>query len=445
MKKALIIHVGNNYSRSVKSIEKIDPDLVYFIYNETHENFMEKIINESPFSFEKRECLIEDFQSIKESYEKSKQIFKELKNENYEIHVGVSNGTKAMVVGLSLASVGYDCEFSYVGSVKGGRDEAGNVIEGGEKVFEEFHPMKQLATIEINRAKRYFNNYQFSESLSYFRKAKKASYNVERMEVYIKIVKLYQCWDKFENMIPYINKKNENSETTLDHYLRLIKKEIDDNENLKEYFYKYEADFMNQIDNNILFLKNKISFKGTIKKGDIYYYLPDLLNNALRRIDEEKFDDATARLYRITELIAQIRLYEHGIIEEKRLEEKKVFHIEKEDIVRNYPMNVIEYISKNRDFQNSEKKTVKLALSEDYELLKILGDELAIKFLDDKDLNNVLAGRNNSILAHGFVPSIEKNTNELFDRLIEYAQETFDNLDNCMKYSEFPKFKDIYD
>ena len=192
MKKALIIHVGNNYSRSVKSIEKIDPDLVYFIYNETHQNFMEKIINESPFSFEKRECLIEDFQSIKESYEKSKQIFKELKNENYEIHVGVSNGTKAMVVGLSLASVGYDCEFSYVGSVKGGRDETGNVIEGGEKVFDEFHPMKQLATIEINRAKRYFNNYQFSESLSYFKKAKKASYNVERMEVYIKIVKLYQ-------------------------------------------------------------------------------------------------------------------------------------------------------------------------------------------------------------------------------------------------------------
>ena len=446
MKKALIIHVGNNYSRSVKSIEKIEPDLVYFIHNETHGEFMKKIIDESPFSFEKRKCLIEDFQSIKESYEKSKQIFKELKNENYEIHVGVSNGTKAMVVGLSLASVGYNCEFSYVGSVKGGRDETGKVIEGSEKVFDEFHPMKQLATIEINRAKRYFNNYQFSESLSYFKKAKKASYNVERMNVYIKIVKLYQYWDKFENVIPYVNNKNEDSKAQLGFYLKSqIKQEIDNNKNLKEYFYNNEMDFMNQLDNNIEFLEKKISRGGLIKEGDLYYYLPDLLNNAQRRIEEKKFDDATARLYRVAELISQIRLYERGLIDKKRLETDKVFHIEKVNVVRNYPIHVIEYISKNRDFQDSDKKTVRLGLMEDYGVLEILGDELAVKFLEDEKLSNVLTGRNNSILAHGFVPSLEDDTNELFDRLIEYAKETFDDLDNCMKFSKFPKFKDIYD
>lgn len=446
MKKALIVHVGNNYTRAIKSIEKVQPDLVYFIYSETHEKYIELIINESSKTFEKRLKFIEDFQSIKESYEKSKEIFKELKKEDYEIHVGISNGTKAMVVGLSLASVGYDCEFSYVGSVKGGRDETGKVKEGNEKVFDEFHPMKQLATIEINRAKRYFNNYQFSESLFYFKRARNSLYNAERMDMYIKIAELYQLWDKFENLIPYKNKHNQITDTMLGSYLSVsIKKEIDINKNLRDYFYKNENDFMIQIDKNIAFLKNKISHKGKIKERNIYYYLPDLLNNAQRRIEEGKFDDATARLYRVAELISQIRLYENGLIEKKRLESDKVFHIEKMNIVKNYPLNLIEFVSRQPDFQNSDKKTVKLTLKDNYELLKLLNDELAIKFLDDNTLDDALAGRNNSILAHGLKVAEEENTKLMYDKLIEYSRETYGELDNCLEYSKFPKFMDIYD
>ena len=45
-----------------------------------------------------------------------------------------------------------------------------------------------------------------------------------------------------------------------------------------------------------------------------YYMLASILNNARRREDENKFDDAVARLYRSLELIAQIRLSkEYGI------------------------------------------------------------------------------------------------------------------------------------
>lgn len=444
MKRALIIHVGNKYGRSIKSIEEIRPDLVYIIYTESYKVFIGNIIEESTVSFENKCCLINDFQSIKESYEKSKMIFKELKNDGYEIHVGISNGTNAMVAGLTLASVGYDCKFSYAGSVEGGR-ENGEVKPGFERVFDEFHPMKQLATIEINRAKRYFNNYQFRESLHYFNIAKKSSYNPKRMDIYIKIVKLYQYWDKFENMIPYTNNKNKKSKAQLGYYLQLIKNEINLDESLKNYFYSDELNFMNQIENNIMFLDNKISRDGFIKEGDVYYYLPDLLNNAQRRIEEGKFDDATARLYRAAELIAQIRLYENGLIEKKRLEKKKIFHIEKENIVRNYPINVIEYLRKHHDFQNPYRDTVRLGLSEDYEVLKILGDKLAIEFLDDEEISNRLFERNDTILAHGFMPSKKENTEMLYDKLIEYSEITVNNLDECLIYSKFPKFEDIYD
>ena len=444
MKKALIIHVGNKYGRSIKSIDKICPDLVYFIYTEDYKKFIEKIIDESETSFDKRMCRINDFQSIMESYGKSKKIFRELKKEEYDIHVGVSNGTNAMVVGLSLASVGYDCEFSYVGSVKGGR-ENGEVKPGFEKVFDEFHPMKQLATIEINRAKRYFNSYQFTESLHYFNTAKESSYNPKRMDIYIKIVKLYQYWDKFENMIPYINNKNKLSDAQLGYYLQLIKNEINHDDDLNKYFYTRESDCMNQIDNNIEFLDKKISRDGFIKEGDIYYYLPDLLNNAQRRIEEGKFDDATARLYRVAELISQIRLYEIGLIEKKRLEQNKVFHVPKEDLINKNNWKSFQFISGKSDFQNYKKETVKLSLKDNYELLWCFNDKLAIKFLNDNNLDVLLSGRNNSILAHGLIPAKPEDAKKLSEKLIEYSRDAFSDLDICMENAKFPKFRDIND
>ena len=442
MKKALIVHVGNKYNRAIKSIENVEPHLVYFMYNEGYEKYIDIITNESSCSFEKRTKLIEDFQSIKESYEKSSEIFKELNKEGYEIHVGVSNGTKAMVVGLSLASVGYDCEFSYVGSVKGGR-ENGEVKEGSEKVFEEFHPMKQLATIEINRAKRYFNSYKFDESIVYFKKARDYLGNSKRMDMYIKITNLYQTWDKFDNMISYEG-RNRKSSSPLYYYLETqIKNQIDYDEDLKEYFYKNEPEFMEKLDKNIKFLYKKISKHGFIEENDIYYYLPDLLNNTNRRIKEKKFDDATARLYRVAELISQIRLYEKGLIDSDKLQVHKVFHTIKQNIIETNSLRVIEFIARRPDFQDPTKNSMRLALQENYELLNLLDDNLAIKFINDDKLNGFLSGRNNSILAHGLNPAKQEDTEILYEKLVGYAREAFDNLDKCMDYCEFPKFKDV--
>ena len=244
-------------------------------------------------------------------------------------------------------------------------------------------------------------------------------------------------------MISY-ETRNRKSSTPINYYLNTqIKQEINNDDELKEYFYGTERKFMETLENNIKFLDKKVSDYGRIEEEDIYYYLPDLLNNAHRRIEEHKFDDATARLYRTAELIAQIRLYDIGLIEKKRLEEKKIFHIEKENIVRNYPINVVEYIRKHHDFQNPYRDTVRLGLSEDYEVLKILKDKLAKKFLEDKEISRRLYERNNTILDHGFYPSKKKNTEDLYYKLIEYANQTIDDLDECMEYSKFPKFRDI--
>ena len=441
MKKSLIVHVGNKYSRAIKSIEHVKPDLVYFIYSKDYEKYKDSIINECYHPFIHKSRIIDDFQSIDEIYSVSKEIFKEL-NCKYKIYVGVSNGTKAMVAGLSLASVGYDCDFLYVGSTPGGRDSTGTgeVLPGHEAVLSEFHPMSKQAFFEINRAKRYFNDYKFDDALIYFKQAEEVLDDKKRVQMYIKITHLFKYWDKFENFVRF----SDGKKLLIDYYLRKkILVEINTDEDLSNYFVNEENEFLIQLEKNFKFLDKKISKKGLIKENDIYYYLVDLINNAYRRIKEKKFDDATARLYRISELIAQIRLLEMGFIDKKILKDNKVFHIDKTTLIETKNVKAIEYAARKPDFQNSEEKRMKFSLKDSFTLLEYLDDSLAKEFLEDKKVDNALSSRNNSILAHGLNPANKDDTLELFNKLNDYAREVFPELDEYLDYATFPKFMDM--
>lgn len=178
-------------------------------------------------------------------------------------------------------------------------------------------------------------------------------------------------------------------------------------------------------------------------ENDIYYYLVDLLNNAHRRIKEEKYDDATARLYRISELIAQIRLLELGLINQNILMNNKVFHVDKSTLIETKNLKAIEYAARKPDFQNPEEKRMKFSLKDSFTLLEYLNDSLAKDFLQDKNIDNVLSIRNNSILAHGLNPANKEDTIQLFNKLNEYARVIFPELDKYLDYATFPKFKDM--
>lgn len=132
-----------------------------------------------------------------------------------------------------------------------------------------------------------------------------------------------------------------------------------------------------------------------------------------------------------------------NLIDNKKLRDNKVFHIDKLGLIETKNLKVIEYVAKQPDFQNPNEKTIKIGLKESYHLLELLGDTLAEKFLDDKRLDNLLSNRNNSILAHGLNPADDINTRKLFEELTNYANECFIDLNDNMKFAEFPKFKDI--
>lgn len=87
--------------------------------------------------------------------------------------------------------------------------------------------------------------------------------------MYIKITQLFKYWDKFENFVLFPNNKY-----LTDYFLRReFLEEINYFQDLKEYFIHEENIFFSQLEKNLVFLDKKISSKGFIEEGDIYYYL----------------------------------------------------------------------------------------------------------------------------------------------------------------------------
>jgi CRISPR-associated protein (TIGR02710 family) len=133
----------------------------------------------------------------------------------------------------------------------------------------------------------------------------------------------------------------------------------------------------------------------------------DLLANAERCAHRGRYDDAVARLYRATELLAQIRL-------------RRVYDIQTGDVWLDSPaiaecpaaLELLEKaraqavpLSEGSRGADTRDRQVKIGLWQAYSLLGALGDPLGEHFLaDSRHLKGFLEMRHRSILAHGLDP-----------------------------------------
>jgi CRISPR-associated protein (TIGR02710 family) len=118
----------------------------------------------------------------------------------------------------------------------------------------------------------------------------------------------------------------------------------------------------------------------------------DLLQNAARCEERTRFDDAAARLYRATELLAQVRL-------------RRGFGLRTDAVDLSLP--VLPEVSQQwlSSRRTDETDEVKIALVDAYRLLEELGDPLGAYYTKNKKtLLKVLRVRNQSLFAHGLTP-----------------------------------------
>lgn len=142
----------------------------------------------------------------------------------------------------------------------------------------------------------------------------------------------------------------------------------------------------------------------------------DLLANAVRRMHEQRFDDAVARLYRACEALGQLRLVQQYQIKDFRSAPVALFKGE-------VPAQLRGGVKGDR---------VRLGgLQDIYTFLHGVGDPLGVAFkaagLADGE-QNPLTARNRSILAHGLRPLGQRDAKLLLDKVLPLANVQRANL-----------------
>ncbi|AMK15253.1 TIGR02710 family CRISPR-associated CARF protein [Methanobrevibacter olleyae] len=449
----LILTVGGSPEPLIYSINEFKPDNVLFLHSPETLKECSKIINETGFNESKVEYLeIKDAESLDDSFAVAKSAFIKFNDyKKYDVILDFTGGTKPMVSGVVLALIegNYsNFRFSYVGSKDSeSRDKNGvGVVKDGSEISKiQINPYKKYAITEFKRGKNFFNTYQFEAASLNFKCAKNrletnvGDYNLASL--YEEIVDFYQKWDKFND--------KKSKKVDLFKYLKSIIEKIENDEYLLKLL--SDTEFYEQLNYNLKFLSFKLRGSDiyiendsdkALLKNRIQYYLSDLLNNAYRRIEEAKYDDAVARLYRINELIAQIKLCDYGLIEESRLQTQKVFIIDIEK-TRNKARNkanfddINSFINHNANSHDLKKGLIKLPNDKSFQLLELFG---FVKDSNFEKLNMELKVRNDSILAHGLNPIKKEKAELLFRKILTSAKAYFPDLEEQMKIAEFPKF-----
>ena len=319
-----------------------------------------------------------------------------------EIVVDFTSGTKAMSTGLVVAAL--TMEVARVSYVQGERDENGRVISGTERVTS-LEPNRLVVKKRMDWAIQFFNCYQFDGCLAVLSDVEGrigAPDVVEQLTLLTQLAKAYSAWDRFA------------LKTAMEHFKGLEKYPLLPKWGLKK-----------QVAQNNAALHQEVASDYNPFKA------VDLMENAKRRAEESKFDDTGARLYRLIEYLAQVKLYSNH----QRLLTGDLDITKLPDELR----------SKYEPLRNSKGK-IELGLAKSYELLDDLGDPLGRHFMQNYKLpkNGVkvaLGMRNASILAHGFGPIGEEGYNRFLRTIKDYLDYTFDDWQRLAENVRFPKIR----
>lgn len=310
--------------------------------------------------------------------------------EDHGIIIDYTSGTKTMTMSAAICSMLYHKKLNLI---SGERGKDGIVIPGTENQREQnlYSAYDELLS---DKVRDLFNSYRFEDARSTLNEI----VILEDRGTYGKMIDAYDRWDKFTHNAAFE-----------------ILKDVKDG----------------RVSENKAFLGKLVHNK------DLKFFIVDLINNAARRIEEGKYDDAVARLYRTIELIAQARLINMKLIEEGRFKDYMVFAIRLDMLKEKLGDEAVNKYRDGHEEKDTENGVIKVGLSGSYALLYYLNDELGLKFNGDGRLQNLLQSRNRSILAHGLAP-VEKNAaEELFGIVVEYARMV--SSEKLSEMAAFPK------
>ena len=326
-----------------------------------------------------------------------------------EIIMDYTSGTKSMVAALCMAGLLHRKKLTLT---SGKRDATGKVRPGTTKVVEQ--PLYDAYDkIYFENVKRDFNTYRFDSALDSLKEIVIRNGKPD----FENIINGYKKWDLMEWDDAYDLLKNINPDKFLSERFR----------NNKQFL------------GTLVSLKNRTNpekkrERDTIRnpKEPYIMILADLLNNAHRRINEGKYDDAVSRLYRATELISQIMLFEKGIDEIN----DRIYFSDIEKHVKN-PSDLLKY-EERIDKQDTGGLRKDMGVRAKFQLLKDMGDERGWKRYST--LRSDMEKRNQSILAHGLRPVGYETAKVFQESVVEFSYDIFgrEKMEDLIEKSKFP-------
>ncbi len=389
MKKAMIVTVGtgtrpdvNIVRPLVKTVKESHPDYALFIASKDsrkHAENIAKILRLDPSKWSLK--VLSQFDDVEGVFLEVCETIRSMVRRGFtpaDIQVDFTSGTKAMSAGAVLAAVHENCDsLKYIT----GKREAGVVKDGTER-FVSLYPHAIFANYEIKTAVELIKKLRFQPAIDTLENINPDLLGEQRkkfLSSLIAVAHAYDYWDRFDHI----------------KFKAAIKKADSGFHELKPF--KVKEDVANRVHAIGELLKRE----NTTFSEDV---MIDLFNNAERRAMEGRYDDGLARLYRLTEMLAQHLLRNRYGIDTGDVELSKT------------PAPLRETLKAHRDATDENK--IKIGLKSSYELLAALGEEAGKKYVSDNKFKHLLNERNITILAHGSKPVTERLYRKLRDKVL---------------------------
>ena len=400
--KALIVSLGGSPEPVLKVIREYQPGFVCFFASEKSVETIGAIkqqLGEEGIEIDNTNVIVEDIDDIVHCYAKAISCAGKIEKKGISVEdviVDYTGGTKTMTAALTLATVGKGYRFSYVGGADRNKKGLGTVISGTEVIHTGVSPWQIFAVEEKRQIALLVNHYNYDAALEFMNRTRIELPAGDRIlwDQMVNIIQGYRDWDIFDHMAAL---------TTLQNGLNGLENSLSlkPDSNLEAFMLRVRENYetLGRMCNETKGFNNKM-------KRSIGL---DMVSNACRRAEQGRYDDAVARLYRALELIGQIAFKERFGCSTANVDPQKLPKSIQEDY-------------KNRYSSEEKADRMKLPLYATFNALHEAEDPVGKQYFEkEKEFKGILAARNDSILAHGFITLRQKS----FEGLYEIIKNSF--------------------
>lgn len=399
--KLMLMTLGGSPEPLTKSIQAHKPEKIIFLASHDSVPLSGEIFRSIGCKPSSEFEITEDPNLLFECYKSARRCIDRINKAGVpfnEVVVDYTGGTKVMTAALILATAGQKYRFNYVGGGRRNKEGVGTVISGHEKMFAEMSPWAIFAEEERRQIVTLFNRRRFSAVVEIIDSAGQRELPVQIRNYFRFIRPLaegFLKWDQFEH---------KKALQSLHKGCSLL------SDYLNTYFDTTLKIFLKNVQERRLFLEKIITQTESLKKSHTVLIV-DILNNARRKIDDKRYDDAAARIYRALELYGQIAFQKTAGCSNDKVKPEILPESIKGEFIRKY--------------RDPYRQLLKLPLAATFEFLKASGNSAGLRYFDrKKEIKNIQSNRNASILAHGIKPVSAKAVNSIFKTVSDFVQIT---------------------